>query len=156
MKKIEDLDALKIGAYQYCVQSVAEKLHKIQLQIKELETALTSETKSSAGDKHETGRAMIQLEREKLGQQLAEVEKTQQLLFKVPKNRDAKTVGLGSLVITDSSIYYLAISAGEYKNTQASVYCISAATPIGKLVFGKSVGDTFLFNGKSSILLTIR
>lgn len=156
MKKIEDLDALKIGAYQYCVQSVAEKLHKIQLQIKELETALTSETKSSAGDKHETGRAMIQLEREKLGQQLAEVEKTQQLLFKVPKNRDAKTVGLGSLVITDSSIYYLAISAGEYKNTQASVYCISSATPIGKLVFGKSVGDTFLFNGKSSILLTIR
>ncbi len=33
--------------------------------------ALFSETKSSAGDKHETGRAMLQLEMEKTSQQLA-------------------------------------------------------------------------------------
>lgn len=75
MKEIDSLKNLKKDAYNFCVLFVNERLARIQGQIKELETALTSETKSSAGDKHETGRAMIQLEREKLGQQLAELEK---------------------------------------------------------------------------------
>ncbi len=101
MKKTEEFKQAKIAAYEYCVQFIDERLKRAQLQIKELEDALTSETKSSAGDKHETGRAMIQLEREKLGQQLAELEKTQQLLSKVPRDRDTRTVGLGNLVITD-------------------------------------------------------
>jgi transcription elongation GreA/GreB family factor len=156
LKKIEEFDTLKNEAYNYCGQFVSERLGRIQSQIKELETALTSETKSSAGDKHETGRAMIQLEREKLGQQLSELEKTQQLLSKVPKDRKSQLVGLGNLVITDSFTYYIAISAGEYKNSKNSVYCISAATPIGKLIYGKAVGDTFHFNGKTSTILTIR
>ena len=156
MKKIKEFETLKNEAYKYCRQFVEERLGRILAQIKELETALTSETKSSAGDKHETGRAMIQLEREKLGQQLSELEKTQQLLSKVPKDRNSQLVGLGNLVITDSFIYYIAISAGEFKNSTNSVYCISAATPIGKLIYGKSIGDTFHFNGKTSTILTIR
>ncbi|TDS18505.1 hypothetical protein DFQ03_0208 [Maribacter caenipelagi] len=155
MKETESLDILKNDAYDFCVHFVNDRLTRIQGQIKELETALTSETKSSAGDKHETGRAMIQLEREKLGQQLAELEKTQQLLSKVPKDRNTPTVGLGSLVITDTATYYIAISAGEFKYASGAAYCISAATPIGKLIFGKSVGDVFHFNGKSSTILTI-
>ncbi|TLP73043.1 3-oxoacyl-ACP synthase [Maribacter sp. ACAM166] len=149
------MEELKRAAYDHCIQFVSERLGRIQLQIKELEIALSSETKSSAGDKHETGRAMIQLEREKLGQQLSELEKTQQLLSKVPKYRDSQTIGLGSLVITDSFSYYIGISAGEYKHTTKSVYCISAATPIGKLVFGKSVGHTINFNGKTNSILSI-
>ena len=130
-------------------------MDRIQGQIQGLEQALTSETKSSAGDKHETGRAMIQLEREKLGRQWAEIEKTQQLFLKVPKNRIAKTVGLGSLVITDSVGYYISISAGEFKREGKTTYCISAVTPIGQLLMGSSVGDTFTFNGKSISILTI-
>ena len=45
--------------------------------------ALDSESKSSAGDKHETGRAMLQLEMEKAGQQLQEVEKMKLILEKI-------------------------------------------------------------------------
>lgn len=156
MKKIEEFEALKEAAYDHCCQFVNERLGRIQLQIKELEAALTSETKSSAGDKHETGRAMIQLEREKLGQQLSELEKTQQLLFKVPRDRGSKTIGLGNLIVTDSFSYYIAISAGEFRHETKSVYCISAATPIGKLVYGKAVGDAFHFNGKTATILIIR
>ena len=155
MKEIDSLKNLKKDAYNFCVLFVNERLARIQGQIKELETALTSETKSSAGDKHETGRAMIQLEREKLGQQLAELEKTQQLLSKVPKEGSPEAVGLGSLVITDSFIYFIAISAGEFNGTGKSVYCISAATPIGKLVFGKKVGDVFSFNGKELTIIDV-
>lgn len=155
LKRTEDVKGLKIAAYNHCIQFVAERLKRIQLQISALEMALTSETKSSAGDKHETGRAMIQLEREKLGKQLSELEKTQQLLSKVPKDRSSQTIGLGSLVITNSVNYYIAISAGELKYGDTSVYCISAATPIGQLVMGKTVGDGIHFNGKTTSIQTI-
>ncbi|WP_396632817.1 3-oxoacyl-ACP synthase [Maribacter sp. R86514] len=156
MKETESLDNLKKEAHNFCLEFVDDRSTRIQNQIKELESALTSETKSSAGDKHETGRAMIQLEREKLGQQLAELEKTQQLLSKVSKDRNAPTVGLGSLVVTDAFIYYIAISAGEFKSKPNSVYCISAATPIGKLAFGKAVGDVFSFNGKELTIVSVQ
>lgn len=155
MKKIEDLNALKIASYDYCGQYVADRLARIQAQIRELESALSSETKSSAGDKHETGRAMIQLEREKLGQQLAELEKIQHLFSKIPKNNSSLSVRLGSLVVTDSLIYYISISAGEFKSKSKSVYCISASTPIGKLIFSKVVGDSFSFNSKVIRILSI-
>jgi len=156
LKEIEELKVLKGKAYEHCVLFVGDRLKRIQHQISELEAALTSETKSSAGDKHETGRAMIQLEREKLGRQLSELEKTQLLLSKVPKNRNSETIGLGSLVVTDSFTYFIAIPSGVFKFKSRSVYCISAATPIGKLVFGKSVSDTFSFNGKKFSILAIQ
>lgn len=120
-----------------------------------MEDALTSETKSSAGDKHETGRAMIQLEREKLGRQLAELERTQQVLFKVPRNTNGETIGVGNLVVTNTFTYYIAISAGECKVDGQSVYCISAATPIGQLLNGKSVGQHFDFKGKTTAILKV-
>lgn len=155
MKKTKDFNAIKRATYAHCIQFVEERLKRIQLQIGELEYALTSETKSSAGDKHETGRAMIQLEREKCGQQLSELEKTKQVLSKVPQDRNTQTVGLGSLVKTDICFYYIAISAGAFDHKGTPVYCISAATPIGELLMGESVGLRFHFNGNNVSILEI-
>ncbi len=155
MKNSVNYESLKKVAHDYCIGFVTDRLARIRSQITELETALTSETKSSAGDKHETGRAMIQLEREKLGQQLAEVEKTQHLLSKVPRDRNTPTAGLGSLVVTDTLVYYIAISAGECKLQNKSVYCISAATPIAQKVMGQTIGHTFDFNGKTIAIVAI-
>ena len=53
------------------VNQRADTVHQI---IRSNQNALNSETKSSAGDKHETGRAMLQLEMEKASQQLAVVD----------------------------------------------------------------------------------
>lgn len=134
---------------------VRERLGRIQANIQGIQESLTSETKSSAGDKHETGRAMLQLEREKLGQQLAEAEKMNQLMSKVPLDKTTKTITLGSFVKTSKANYYISISAGEFKNDGEIVFCISAGTPIGKLLLGKSVGDTIVFNGQELKILEI-
>ncbi|WBU90596.1 3-oxoacyl-ACP synthase [Cellulophaga omnivescoria] len=132
---------------KFCASFVNNRISRIQKNIAGVQESLTSETKSSAGDKHETGRAMLQLEREKLGAQLLEAEKMQQLLSKVTATKNATAIGLGSLVYTEKNNYFLSISAGEYVNTNNKVYCISANTPIGKLLLGKSAGDSFVFNG---------
>ncbi len=62
---------------------VQNKFETIEQTIQSNKNALNSETKSSAGDKHETGRAMLQLEMEKAGQQLKEVQEMQLQLHKI-------------------------------------------------------------------------
>ena len=155
MKSKISLPELKQQAFTYCTEFVWDRINRLQQQIKEVVHALTSETKSSAGDKHETGRAMLQLEREKLGAQLAEAEQMQALLKKALSAKPHKTIGLGSLVITNKASYFIAISAGQFTNKQKSFFCISPSTPIGKLLLGKQIGDTFQFNQNTSTILHI-
>ncbi len=133
--------------YQFCEEFVQERLSRSQQNIKENQESLSSETKSSAGDKHETGRAMLQLEREKLGQQLEEVEKMAIILSRISIKHKARTIVLGSLVQTSKSEYFLAVSAGEFTKGAKSIFCISGGTPIGQLLLGKSIGDVVTFNG---------
>lgn len=133
---------------QFCGDYIQTRIFRINEQIKGLQQALTTETKSSAGDKHETGRAMLQLEREKLGRQLAEAETTKMVLSKVDINSQFDRIALGSLVKTTKASYFLSISAGEFKSGETLIYCISTGTPIGRLLLGKSIGDQIIFNGE--------
>lgn len=140
---------LRLKSYQFCDSFIENKLNTINKTIKELEESLLSETKSSAGDKHETGRAMLQLEREKIGQQLAEIDEMKTVLNKVQIDSKTNVVALGSLVYTSQLNYFIAISAGEFTIDNTSFYAISSNTPIGKLLIGKTINDTVLFNGNS-------
>jgi len=155
LKNNDQLYALKKVAFTHCGTFVAERLERLNSQSKEISDALTSETKSSAGDKHETGRAMLQLEREKLGAQLAEAEKMQSLLHKVPRNTAFTSVGLGAMVVTKGSSYFIGVSAGEIIHENEKIFCISPATPIGKLLMGKQAGDSFSFQSKETTILTV-
>lgn len=141
--------------YDFCRSFIENRLNRIEKNIKEVQESLTAETKSSAGDKHETGRAMLQLEREKLGQQLAEAEKIAQILAKVPRADSTKTIRLGSYVKTTAGNYYLAISAGALKIEGDSVYCISPETPIGQLLMARSVGGRVVFRGNEIAILEV-
>lgn len=146
---------MKKALYLFCENYISARIHRIQNQINEVKASLTSESKSTAGDKHETGRAMLQLEREKLGQQLLEAEKMQQVLSKVPLETVNAKVVLGSLVQTTKATYYIAVSAGKCEIDEALIFCISANTPIAKLLLGKLVNDTISFNGTSSKIIAI-
>lgn len=149
------IDSLKQQLYDHCQGYIQNRLGRIQKNIQEIQEALGSETKSSAGDKHETGRAMIQLEREKLGVQLAEIQKVQELFQRVPLAGQSKAVSLGSLVTTNTNRYYLAVSAGEVRLGGVVYYAIAPNTPIGKLLLGKSENESIEFNGKEILITSI-
>lgn len=134
--------------YKLCVRRIEERVSAINKSISEVQKSLLSETKSSAGDKHETGRAMLQLEREKLGKQLAEALKVKNALLKIDIKKAASKVALGSTVYTTQLNYFIAISAGELHIENTKFYAISPNTPIGKLLMGKAVGDTVFFRDK--------
>jgi len=80
---MQNSQPFKNALFNACLEFVDSRLNAITHTINEIQVSLTSETKSSAGDKHETGRAMLQLEREKAGNQLAEIKKTKEILFKI-------------------------------------------------------------------------
>jgi len=146
---------LKEQLYNQCQVFIDNRLHAVQQTIIEIQESLTSETKSSAGDKHETGRAMLQLEREKVGNQLAEIQKINQLLSKIDISKSSEIIGLGSIVYTNKSNYFVAISAGEIQMDHYSFYAISAITPIAKLLLGKTIGDQIQFRDQEFEIIEV-
>lgn len=138
---------LKEQLHDHCLQFINERLSICNIQLEKIKEDLLSETKSTAGDKHETGRAMLQLEREKLGQQLAAIEITKATLFKIDVSKTSDTICLGSIVYTSQNNYFIGISAGELIVDGVTFYAISPSTPIGQLLLGKCIGDVVVFRG---------
>ncbi|AOW21082.1 3-oxoacyl-ACP synthase [Urechidicola croceus] len=143
---------IKETLYNYCESFVNNKLQTIENTIKSNQEALGSETKSSAGDKHETGRAMLQLEMEKAGQQLQEVNHMMAVLKKVKITEASEIIRLGSVVKTNIADYFIAISAGKIEIENATYYAISPQSPIGKLLIGKEKKEKIIFNNNEYII----
>lgn len=139
-----------------CHQFVNNRLQNIEETISSNQTALQSETKSSAGDKHETGRAMLQLEMEKAGQQLANIQQMKETLAKIDVLKKSTNAHLGSLVKTNTGNYFLSVSAGQLKVDNELYFAVSVSSPIGKLLLGKSVNEQVMFNSKNIKLLSIK
>ena len=146
---------LKHKLYQECQLFINHRFQAIQNSITDIQNGLESETKSSAGDKHETGRAMLQLEREKAGHQLAEIEKQQEILQKINLNRTLQNVAFGSLVSTTQFNYFIAISAGKIIVENKNYYAISVSTPIAQLLLSKQTGDRIKFRDSRFTIIEI-
>lgn len=146
---------LKKILFNNCVEYVKNRQNTIKKTIGSNKEALHSESKSSAGDKHETGRAMLQLEMEKAGQQLKEVDQMKLVLKRIQYNSISTTVSLGSVVVTENGNYFLGVSIGEFIIDKKPYFVISLNTPIGKLLLGKVKNDVFLFQGKQTKILEV-
>ena len=145
----------KAEVFDHCVQFLEQRQALVEKQAQRLKESLSSETKSSAGDKHETGRALIQLEQEKLSQQVLQIQKDKQVLGRVDLKSNTNNVHLGSLVQTDRSWYFVAISADVFDNGTSRVFCMSVNAPIAKAMIGKKAGDSVVFNGISHTILRV-
>ena len=137
---------LKEKLHKQCQDALNQRLEAIKSTISDIQNSLQSETKSTAGDKHETGRAMLQLEREKAGNQLAEIQKQIEILHKINPEMSYSKVALGSLVKTTVSNYFIGVSVGEITIENETFYAISLSTPIGKLLVSKGVKVSEVFS----------
>ncbi|MFY9309459.1 MAG: 3-oxoacyl-ACP synthase [Bacteroidia bacterium] len=138
-----------------CEQYIAQRLATVQAAISAAAESGNDETKSSAGDKHETGRAMMQLEQEKNSRQLNEVMELQKLLNKINPSQNAAVVEPGSLVFTDKGTFYIAISAGKLTIDKNVYFAISPTSPIAVKLMGLKVNDGMEFNGVKYLIKEI-
>jgi transcription elongation GreA/GreB family factor len=140
---------------QICIQRIEEKLGDLQMEFDSLQNSLRNETKSSVGDKYETGRSMIHAEIQKNQQQKNEWSDMLRFCKQIhpaQKNR----VETGSFVQTDRFNYFIAIGLGALKIQGQNVFIISPGSPIGRALWQKKVGDQFEINGKIQTIIIVK
>lgn len=140
--------------YQLCLDFIDNRIKTIREAIQETQASADQETKSSAGDKYETGLSMMQLDMEKQAEQLQEAIRTRTALEHVRMAEEMNSnangaVKPGNAVETTNGNFYIAISAGQLKVNGQTYFAVSPATPIGSKLMGSKIGDNFSFNGKS-------
>ena len=141
---------------------VAQLLHHLEQTIAETEQAIASakesrdnESKSSAGDKYETGRAMMQIELENNERQLEKSRAAKQELLQLNLQEVHSLAGPGSLVHTNQGIYFVSIGFGKLELAEQPYYAISLASPIGQALKHAKVGECVSFQGNVLEVLRI-
>lgn len=146
---------LKEQIIKSCKVHLDHKLNELKSAMQEVTEAGNSETKSTAGDKHETARAMMQLEQEKLGKQLQEAEEQNNDFEKIDFTRVNQNIGLGSLIETNKGFFLIAASIGKLMVDDKTIFVISNKSPLAIALNGKKQKDTVLFNGVSYVIINI-
>ncbi|WP_028123212.1 hypothetical protein [Epilithonimonas tenax] len=135
-------------------QKLSEKIENFEKLIAETR-ASSNDTKSSMGDKYETGREMLQQEINNLQGQLNEILKQKDFLKTIlPKPSDKAEKG--AIVKTDKGLFFISVSLGEIKINNEKIICISPESPLAKAMNGKLTNDVFTLNTISQKILDIR
>lgn len=140
---------LKRELLKKCSDYVAQRVESATKAIISAKEASQDDTKSSAGDKYETTREMMQQEISRNEAQLFEAKKLQHALLQIPQDKTTDKTQNGSLVFTNNGNFYISISAGQFEIEGQIFFAISSASPIGRLLLGLEKGMTFSFNGKT-------
>ncbi|MFA4868200.1 MAG: 3-oxoacyl-ACP synthase [Pedobacter sp.] len=135
--------------YQLCLNFIEQRIQTAETALAQAREASNDDTKSSAGDKYETSREMMQQDIDRNKRLLIDAEENRKVLEAIGHAVPSDTIRGGSLVNTNQGIFYISISAGQLQTEGKTVFAISAASPIGKLMLGKKSKDSFSFNGKT-------
>ena len=140
----------------------SEVLRQLVLKIEDISTAVTSLTesrdanmKSSAGDKHETSRAKIQIEIDLLSKQLNHVQWQKNNLSNMDINQIHNVADVGSLIKTDKGYFLISIGWGRIQIRDEYYFVISVGSPIGRLLQNKKKGDSVQFRNTTYDILSI-
>lgn len=106
----------------------------------------SSDTKSAAGDKYETGVEMVKQEQNKIMGQLNEIIKMKAALQRV-SFEISPSVRVGSVIVLPNITLLLSVAFGKINYQNQEVLCISIQAPLAKLLIGKKNGETIEFNG---------
>ncbi len=147
--------SIKEQLYQQLQQLTNQRVVNSRKAMQSAESSKSNQTKSSAGDKFETGRAMMQAEEDRNTVQLANALALKNDLAKVNRFKNSETVVLGSLVSTNKGTYFLSIGIGKVIIDNTTYFAISLESPIGQLLFGKKVGEKVSFRGNNIIIKEI-
>lgn len=143
---------LKQQLYDRCRDIVEQRVNNAKEAMDSAQQAANDETKSSAGDKYETGREMMQQEMENNAVQLAEARKLRDVLDKISPYKSYDTVQVGSLVFTNNGNFYIVVGLGKISVDRSDFFAIAPSSPMGALLMGKKAQDAITLNGRKFLL----
>lgn len=147
---------LKEQLIKHLQRKIRSRLDELNESVNSAKASRDNETKSSVGDKYETSREMINFEIEKFSVQLSKTTKLFIELDKINLQKAYDCVEFGSLVFTNYGNYFISIGIGKIEIKNESFFCISLASPIGKTLHHKNVGEKINFQGKEITIMEIR
>ena len=131
-------------------------LARARTAFEELQTSLEGESKSTAGDKHETGRAMVQMEMEQAAARLSRIEGMMRQWHALEPLRGREQVRPGAIVSTDQGGFILGVAWGKFEGPgDATWRAISSDAPLAQAMQSLGPGDTVEFRGRMWHIISV-
>lgn len=137
----------KEKVYHHYLSELTVKIKSLQDKLNELSESAKNETKSTAGDKHETALAMLQIEQEKIRSQHKEALEQKVQLERINIQQSRVNIAKGSLIQTNKGYFFLSIALGKSIIDHLTVFAISPQSPLGEKLTGLSVNDVAEIKG---------
>ena len=133
-----------------------QRIDTARLAIESAKESRDNETKSSVGDKYETGRTLMQMEVEKNRVLLNKTERLKTELLKIDPKSNNDKVEFGSLILTGATNFFMSSAIGKIEVHGIEYICISLASPIGRQLQNKAIGDTIKFQANETTIVDIK
>ncbi|MFZ1305151.1 MAG: hypothetical protein WAR80_04870 [Ferruginibacter sp.] len=143
---------LKQKIYDHYLQVIHNKVALLQNVLDDLKESGANETKSTAGDKHETALAMLQIEQANTRAQLQEVMAQKTALEKIDPTLTANLIVNGSLVKTNHGYLFVSIASGKAVIDNSTVIALSPQSPLGQKLMGLKRGETAFVNNREYMI----
>lgn len=145
----------KQHVYDHFNEVVNDKVALLQKMLQELIDSAKNETKSSAGDKYETGRAMLQIEQDNVRKQLKEALEQKAIFEKIDTRRATAQIRTGSLVKTDKGYLFVSVGLGKLNIDGIKVIAMSPQSPLGSKLLGLKTTESVTMNGTTYTIESI-
>ncbi len=136
-----DKEKLKLGLFEASRKFVRSRIENLEISLRAAQESGNDETKSTTGDKHETGKAMMQLEQEKIGIQLNVLQKMSKVMEGIPTAISNDKIKPGNVIVTDKGNFYISIAAGKISIGDTNYFAISAVSPLGAIFMKAKVKE---------------
>ena len=131
------------------------QISELSIEINSVNEEIAKETKSSAGDKFETSREMMNQERGRLEERMAHLKRQFNVLMGFQQDKVSTLVENGALVATASHLLFFGLAFGKLIINDKVVMVLSLNSPIGKAFVSKQKGDLITFMNQQHIIKSI-
>ena len=149
------MSSTKSALHALCHAFIEQRIYAARTAMQAAQESSSSETKSSAGDKYETGREMANAERDRNAAHMQQAQQLQAELARISPDAACDTVRPGALVTTSLGRFYISISAGKLVLDGPEIFAVSAAAPVAVALKGRRAGEEAAFNGKLVRVLAV-
>lgn len=147
--------SLKNRVHQYFYTSILQKIDSQQAVQKDLQSSAANETKSTAGDKHETALAMLQMEQAQVGKKMDVLQQHLVELNLIDIEKKSEMVVHGTLIKTSNCFFYISAALGKINIEGIDFFAISIRSPLGNLFLGKKINEIIEFKNTTHTIVEL-
>ena len=131
------------------------QLEQLQSELLSISEEISQETKSSAGDKYETSREMMQQSRDRVSSRIHHLQLQNSTLLAMKNAEKSTEIGFGSLVESDKGHFLFGVALGKIQFMENSIMVLSLNSPLGKVFVHHKVGDELQFRTTNYLIKSI-